>query len=202
MVTDWRARWRRGDFPFLFVQLANFRSRRPEPAESDWAELREAQARALALPATGMAVAIDIGEANDIHPRNKQEVGRRLALQARAVAYGERLVAGGPRFHSMRRRGGELLIRFDHAPSGLSVRGDELLGFQVAGKDRRWVWAEARIDPDRPNVVRVGSPAVPKPRHARYAWADNPAATLRNREGLPAEPFRTDDWPRARPAGR
>lgn len=197
MISDWRKQWKRGDFPFLFVQLANFRARRPQPADSDWAELREAQAAALQLPATGMATAIDIGEAKDIHPRNKQEVGRRLALQARAIAYGDKLVAGGPRFHSMRRANGELVLRFDQAPDGLAVRGDKLLGFQVAGKDRRWVWAEAIVDDKEQNVVRLRADEVRKPRHARYAWADNPAATLENREGLPAEPFRTDDWPRA-----
>jgi sialate O-acetylesterase len=199
MIADWRKQWRRGDFPFLFVQLANFRARKPEPADSDWAELREAQTMAFALPAVGMATAIDIGEADDIHPRNKQEVGRRLALQARAIAYGEKLVASGPRFRSMIRGGKELWIKFDGCPTGLAVRGDKLLGFQVAGRHRRWVWADAKLDPKRPGEVKVWSEAVRRPKHVRYAWADNPAATLENREGLPAEPFRTDDWPRAAP---
>lgn len=193
MILDWRVRWREGSWPFLFVQLANWRARRPQPASSDWAELREAQLMTLALPDTGMAVAIDIGEADDIHPRNKQDVGKRLALAARKLAYGEDLVYSGPVYCSMEARGHEIVLSFDHVGSGLATRDDETLtGFAVAGEDRQFAWAEARIEGDR---VVVASDLVPVPVAVRYGWADNPDANLANREGLPASPFRTDSWP-------
>jgi sialate O-acetylesterase len=193
MIQDWRVRWREGHFPFLFVQLANWRARKPQPAASDWAELREAQLMTLALPDTGMAVTIDIGEADDIHPRNKQDVGERLALAARKLAYGENLVYSGPVYRSMEVRGGEIVLSFDHVGSGLAARGGgELTGFTVAGEDRQFAWAEAWIEGDR---VIVSSDLVPDPAAVRYAWADNPDCNLTNREGLPASPFRTDTWP-------
>jgi sialate O-acetylesterase len=193
MIQDWRIRWREGGFPFLFVQLANWRERKPEPVSSDWAELREAQLMTLALPDTGMAVTIDIGEADDIHPRNKQDVGKRLALAARKVAYGEDIVYSGPLYRSMEVKGSEVILSFDHVGRGLQVDGGgELRGFALAGEDRQFAWAEARIEGDR---VRVRSDLVPAPVAVRYGWADNPECNLVNREGLPASPFRTDTWP-------
>ena len=193
MIQDWRVRWRQGNWPFLFVQLANWRARKPQPAASDWAELREAQLMTLALPETGMAVTIDIGEADDIHPRNKQDVGKRLALAARKLAYGEDLVYSGPLYRSMEVRGSEVVLSFDLVESGLAARdGETLTGFAVAGADRQFAWAEARIEGDQ---VVVRSDLVAAPVAVRYGWADNPACNLVNREGLPASPFRTDTWP-------
>jgi sialate O-acetylesterase len=193
MIQDWRVRWRQGNWPFLFVQLANWRKRKPQPAASDWAELREAQLLTLALPDTAMAVTVDIGEADDIHPRNKQDVGRRLALAARKLAYGEDLVYSGPLYRSMEIRGREVVLSFDSLGSGLATRdGEELRGFAVAGKDRQFAWAEARIEGNR---IVVRSDLVSDPVAVRYAWADNPDCNLVNREGLPASPFRTDTWP-------
>jgi sialate O-acetylesterase len=193
MIQDWRVRWRQGNWPFLFVQLANWRARKPQPGASDWAELREAQLMTLALPETGMAVTIDIGEADDIHPRNKQDVGKRLALAARKLAYGEDLVYSGPLYRSMEVRGSEVVLSFDLVGSGLAARdGETLTGFAVAGKDRQFAWAEARIEGDQ---VVVRSDLVAAPVAVRYGWADNPECNLVNREGLPASPFRTDTWP-------
>lgn len=189
MITDWRKAWGLGDFPFLFVQLANFLARKPEPSESAWAELREAQMFALKLPNTGMATAIDIGDANDIHPRNKQEVGRRLALVARAIAYGEPIVYSGPIYERMQVEGNKVRLFFRHVGSGLVCKGEKLTGFAIAGVDGKFVWAEAAIEGD---TVVVWSPQVLKPVAVRYAWADNPEVSLYNREGLPALPFRTD----------
>ncbi len=192
LIGDWRARFGQGDFPFLIVQLANFMQREAQPAESRWAALREAQDLAARNdPMTGLAVAIDIGEAGDIHPRNKQEVGRRLALEALRIAYGrEDLVSQGPVFSGMVRNGASLVLSFDSVGSGLVARGgDSLEGFAVAGSDGRYVWAQARIEADR---VVVASPEVEEPRSVRYAWANNPGANLYNREGLPAAPFRSD----------
>lgn len=192
MIRDWRRVWGQGDFPFLFVQLANFLPVRPEPGESAWAELREAQTMTLALPKTGMAVAIDIGEADDIHPRNKQDVGERLALNALAIAYGKKIVYSGPIYTRMRREGNAIRLYFKHVDGGLTTpNGEPLKGFAIAGPDRKCVWAEARIDGD---TVVVSSPQVTEPVAVRYAWADNPLCNLYNRAGLPASPFRTDDW--------
>lgn len=200
LIEDWRSHWNQGPFPFLFVQLANFRAPSPEPVESSWAELREAQSFALSLPNTGMAVAIDIGEADDIHPRNKQQVGRRLALAAQAVAYGQPVVHSGPRYRGMIREGNRIRLLFDHTGGGLVSRsGTPLRGFAIAGRDRRFVWAEARIEKD---TVVVSSPQVPDPVAVRYAWADNPDVSLYNREGLPASPFRTDSWSPLLPSGQ
>lgn len=192
MIEDWRRRWGVGDFPFLFVQLASFMAAADEPAESSWALLRESQCAALELAATAQAVTIDIGDADDVHPRNKQDVGLRLALAARKVAYGQDLVYSGPVYRSHEVRGGRVFLDFDHAGSGLTARGGELKGFAVAGADRRFVWAEAAIEGGR---VAVRSDAVPEPVAVRYAWGDNPEdANLYNAEGLPASPFRTDRW--------
>jgi sialate O-acetylesterase len=193
MIKNWRKDWGQGDFPFLFVQLANFRQVSDEPVESDWAELREAQTMTLSLPNTGMATIIDIGEADDIHPRNKQDVGRRLALWALAETYDQDVVYSGPLYESMKIEDGKIRVRFDHVGSGLVARGGgELKGFAVAGPDRDFVWADAEIDG---NTVVVCSERVENPVAVRYAWADNPVCNLYNKEGLPASPFRTDDWP-------
>jgi len=192
MIADWRKNWGEGDFPFLFVQLANFKPAKAEPADSDWAELREAQTMTLSLPKTGMAVIIDIGEANDIHPKNKQDVGHRLALAAEAIAYGKTIVYSGPLYESMKVEGDKVRLKFKHVGGGLAAKGDKLTGFAVAGEDKKFVWADAKIDGD---TVVVSSKDVPKPVAVRYAWADNPDGNLYNKEGLPASPLRTDDWP-------
>ncbi|PWB70575.1 MAG: 9-O-acetylesterase [Holophagae bacterium] len=197
MIRQWRADWGRGDLPFLWVQLANFRAPISEPGDSDWAMLRESQSAALALPRTGQAVAIDIGDAADIHPRNKQEVGRRLALAARKVAYGEELVYSGPTYRSHEVKDGRVFVTFDHVGGGLAARGrsdGKLAEFAIAGADGRFVRAEAKVEGDR---VVVWSEQVAEPVAVRYAWADNPeGANLVNAEGLPASPFRST------PAGR
>jgi sialate O-acetylesterase len=162
------------------------------PSESQWAELREAELHALSIPNTGMAVAIDAGEWNDIHPLNKKDVGDRLALAAEKVAYGEQqLVSSGPVFQSATVRGNKIVIKFSNIGSGLVAKdGDELNQFAIAGADKKFVWANAIIDGDS---VVVSGEDVPNPMYVRYAWADNPEnANLYNREGLPASPFRTD----------
>lgn len=193
MIKNWRADWGQGDFPFLFVQLANFTAIEPEPVDSAWAELREAQLMTLALPNTGMAVIIDIGEANDIHPKNKQDVGKRLALWALAKTYGKDLVYSGPIYKSMRIEGDKIVLDFEHIGSGLVAGGGEpLKGFAVAGADHKFVWADAKIDG---KTVVVSSTEVSEPAAVRYGWANNPICNLYNKEGLPASPFRTDDWP-------
>jgi len=193
MIRDWRRAWKIGDFPFLFVQLANFMDAKPEPAEDAWAELREAQLMTLSLPKTGMAVTIDIGDAKDIHPRNKPAVGFRLALAALKVAYGKDGVHSGPLYKSMKVEGNRIRIHFTNVGGGLEARGGgPLRGFAVAGADRKFVWANAKIDGD---TVVVWSERVPKPVAVRYAWASNPECNLYNAAGLPASPFRTDDWP-------
>jgi len=191
MIRDWRGHWRQDDFQFLFVQLANYMTTRQKPAESRWAELREAQTMTLQLPHTGMAVTIDIGETQDIHPRNKQDVGLRLALSALADMYKiPGVIGSGPLFHEARREGSALRVFFTHAAGGLVCRGSELQGFAVAGADRKFVWAQARMEKD---TVLVWSSSVPEPTAVRYAWADNPVCNLYNAAGLPASPFRTDN---------
>jgi sialate O-acetylesterase len=193
MIRNWRDAWGEGDFPFLFVQLANFTDPPKEPGESDWAELREAQLMTLSLPKTGMAVAIDIGEAADIHPKNKQDVGHRLALAAQKEAYGRNVVYSGPTYDSMRIDGDRARLKFKNIGGGLISAGNApLKGFAIAGNDHRFVWADAVIDGDS---VVVRSDAVSAPVAVRYAWANNPVCNLCNKEGLPASPFRTDDWP-------
>ncbi|MGD8786071.1 MAG: sialate O-acetylesterase [Phycisphaerales bacterium] len=193
MIKNWRNDWGQKDFPFLFVQLANYKAVNPEPVESYWAELREAQLMTLDLPNTGMAVIIDIGEADDIHPRNKQDVGKRLALWALAKSYGKELVYSGPIFKSMTIKNEKTILNFDHVGGGLTAGGGESLkGFAIAGADRKFVWADAKIED---NQIVVSSDKVTNPVAVRYAWADNPICNLYNKEGLPATPFRTDDWP-------
>jgi sialate O-acetylesterase len=175
------------------VQLAAFGPNSQKLGESDWAELREAQLMTLsASPKTGMALAIDVGTYDDIHPRNKQPVGARLALAARAVAYGEKIVHSGPVYQSMKVEGDKVSLSFKHAGGGLEARGGELKGFIIAGDDKVWREAKAEIKGDR---VIVSSSEVAKPVAVRYAWAKYPTCNLYNKEGLPATPFRTDDWP-------
>ena len=189
LITTWRAKWNQGDFPFLYVQLANFMNPNPEPTESNWAALRQQQKNTLAVANTGMATIIDIGEWNDIHPLNKYDVGKRLALQAEKVAYGEKnIVASGPLFKSMKKEGSKLILSFSDIGSGLiSKDGKPLQEFAVAGKDGKFVWANAKIEGDK---VVVWSDAVANPEKVRYAWADNPdKANLFNKENLPASPF-------------
>ena len=197
LIRSWREEWggELDDFPFLWVQLPNFGAVDTVPPPSAaWATLRESQTAALALPNTGQAVTIDVGEPGDIHPRNKQDVGARLALVARAVAYGEKVVSSGPVYREHAIRDGWVEIAFDHADGGPVSRatGDEVVGFAVAGEDRRFVWAHARIEGSR---VVVWSEQVPQPVAVRYAWSNSPPTpSLYNGEGLPAAPFRTDDW--------
>ncbi|MCL4693705.1 MAG: sialate O-acetylesterase [Candidatus Hydrogenedentes bacterium] len=194
MIEDWRANWGQDEFPFLFVQLANFMKRNPDAnASSAWAELREAQSMTLGLENTGQAVIIDIGEADDIHPRNKQDVGSRLAQSAWHVAYDmDGAIWSGPVMSTMKVEGNAVRITFDHANQGLMANGDALRGFAVAGEDKVFHWADATIDG---NAVVVSSPDVANPVAVRYGWGDNPLCNLYNGAGLPASPFRTDDWP-------
>jgi sialate O-acetylesterase len=195
LIRSWRREWTGGGtFPFLWVQLPNYGAvDSVPPQQSAWATLRASQAAALSLPATGQAVTIDVGEAADLHPKNKQEVGRRLALVARRVAYGQTPVSSGPTYRSHTVRDGRVVVEFDGAGGGLVAHGSpaNLTGFAIAGADRTWVRAQARLDGNR---VVVWSDEVPAPVAVRYAWQDSPVASLFNREGLPAAPFRTDRW--------
>jgi sialate O-acetylesterase len=203
MIHDWREHWGQGEFPFLFVQLANFMAYDDQPTDTDWSHLRDAQLHTLrTVPHTGMATIIDIGEANDIHPRNKQDVGLRLALWALADTYGEDVVKSGPVyigavFDQVEGRDG-ITVGFRTYGSELALRdGETPSGFTIAGEDGQFVPALATHDPEGdPGAVFVWSPDVPNPRHVRYAWKNNPEdANLVNEEGLPASPFRTDDLP-------
>lgn len=215
MIADWRARWQQGDFPFYLCQLANFQPKNSTPTESDWAELRESQSNVLDLPNTGMAVLIDLGEADDVHPRNKRDVGERLAKIALAKDYGKDIAFSGPVYQEMRIEAGKIHLKFGHTEGGLiasalpatyeicSAKGQtaplirnspqsELEGFTVCGEDRKWVWANAKVNE---NTVIVWSDQVTNPIAVRYAWAANPTCNLYNGAGLPATPFRTDDFP-------
>lgn len=192
MIQNWRDDWGQGDFPFYFVQLANYKKIKDEPGESNWAELREAQSMTLKLPNTGQAVIIDIGETDNIHPRNKQDVGRRLARLALADTYGHEITGSGPIYGGMKVKGGKVTLSFDYAEPGLVAPEGKLKGFAVAGKDSQFVWAEAAIEGDK---VVVWSDRVKKPVAVRYGWADNPICNLYSKVGLPASPFRTDIWP-------
>lgn len=196
MITDWRNHWAQGDFPFYFVSLANFNPPIEQPGESTWAELREAQTKTLNLPNTGMAVTIDIGEADDIHPKNKQDVGLRLALNALKLTYDKNIVHSGPQYKSVEFKDGKAYITFSETGSGLMVkdRYGYVNGFSVAGSDKKFHWAKAEIIDN--NRVVVYSDEVKNPISVRYAWANNPGdVNLYNHEGLPANPFRTDEWP-------
>jgi sialate O-acetylesterase len=212
LIKDWRARWGQGDFPFAWVQLPNYGTHRDFPA------IREAMLQSLAVPNTGMAITIDIGDPKDIHPKNKQDVGRRLSLWALGTVYGRKVATSGPLPVSHKINGGEIAITFKHTDGGLVVkigealvtpRGDsptvwpeglggfgQVRGFAVAGADRKWHAAKAKIVGD---TVIVAAPEVKQPVAVRYAWASNPDCNLYNRAGLPASPFRTDDWTDAAP---
>ncbi len=190
MIRDWRKAFGQ-EFAFLFVQLANYKPLQTEPSEGGWATLREAQTAALEVPGTGMAVAIDVGDAIDIHPKNKQEVGRRLALAALAKEYGKDIVYSGPLYQSHAVEKDAVRVRFAHVAEGLRTTDDALpTGFAIAGADGKFVWAEARIEGDG---VVLRNPEVKKPAAVRYGWAMNPCVNLVNSAGLPASPFRTDE---------
>lgn len=197
MIETWRERWGQGNIPFYWVQLANYQLPLKEPAATRWAELRQAQTETLALTNTAQALSIDLADKENpqnIHPKNKQEVGRRLALLARKNIYGEPdLVAEGPVYQSHEVRDGKIIIRFNaHDEAGLTVHGDRLTGFAIAGSDKKWVWADAVLNPD--GTVSVSSGKVPAPVAVRYGFETNPPINLYNQSGLPATPFRTDDW--------
>lgn len=192
LITSWRSDWQQGNIPFLVVQLPNYGDVQYSPSESQWAEIREAELKALALPNTGLAVTIDAGEWNDIHPLDKKDVGNRLALAAAKVAYGDdRVVTSGPIFRSAQIRDNQVLLSFNSIGGGLVAKdGEPLAQFAIAGADKRFVWADARIVGEQ---VIVSSSKIDRPMYVRYAWADNPeGANLYNKEGLPASPFRTD----------
>lgn len=215
MIKDWRRVWGQNDnFPFLFVQLANYMKRESEPTQGEggWPGLREAQNMTLSLPNTGQAVIIDIGEADDIHPQNKDTVGQRLALAGLKVAYGQNVAYSGPTYDSMAVEGNKVRVKFKNAGGGLMIGAapairlneqakkpaEKLIGFAVAGEDKKFVWANAQIDGDS---VLVWADGIAKPVAVRYAWANNPACNLYNKEGLPASPFRTDTWTSPAPQG-
>lgn len=192
MIKNWRHDWD-NNFPFMLVQLAPFMAIKDQPGDSSWAELREAQLLATkVLPKVGMAVITDVGDEKDIHPKKKEPVGARLALSARAIAYGAKVTYSGPLYKSMRVKEDKVVLSFEHAGKGLEARDGELKGFAIAGEDGKFVWAQAAIDGDK---VIVSSSQVPKPVAVRYGWADYPTGNLWNKDGLPASPFRTDDFP-------
>ena len=186
MINDWRARWGY-DFPFLWAQLANFMIRNPQPADTPWANLREAQTKTLSLPKTGQAILIDIGEAGDIHPRNKQDVGRRLALAARGIAYGHGIAYRGPAIKTVKADGDALILTFDNA-EGLNFRGDSVNNFAIAGEDGAFVWAEAELAAAA-GTITLRASGIAAPVFVRYAWGNNPVASLYNSAALPAAPF-------------
>jgi len=194
MINNWREDWQQGDFPFLFVQLANFQAAVDKPKDDAWAELRETQSKTLSIKNTGMAVAIDIGEAHNIHPLNKQDVGKRLMLSALKVAYGKDIVHSGPIYKYMQLDRNIATISFDHIGSGLLVKNKHgyINEFEIAGEDKNFHWAKAKLDGDK---IIVWSDKVEKPVAVRFGWSCNPAEfNLYNKEGLPASPFRIDDW--------
>jgi sialate O-acetylesterase len=194
MIADWRSLFGQGDFPFYIVSLPAFTIRSPVPVDGDeWTETRESQAlTAAAVPNTCLAITIDTGDPDNIHAKVKQPVGERLALCALANYYGEHVVYAGPTLESVDRLPDAIRLHFAHAEGGLVVKGTKLEEFAIAGDDRKWYWADARIEG---SSVVVSSPSVPNPKEVRYAWQSNPAATLFNGAGLPAGPFRSDNWP-------
>ncbi len=193
MVQNWRKEWGQGEFPFLLVQLAPFMAITEQPADSAWAELREAQRQStLTIRRVGMAVITDVGEQNDIHPKQKEPVGVRLALEARRIAYGEEIESRGPTFEKLEIDGRRAIVHFKNALGGLVVKGDKLTGFTVAGEDGRWFNADAVVQADR---VFVTSPSVRNPVAVRFGWANFPVVNLWNLADLPASPFRTDSFP-------
>ncbi len=195
MIQSWRDEWGQGDFSFYWVQLADFKAEQPEPLDSDWAELREAQTMTMSkLPNTGEAVILNLGEADDIHPKNKQDVAKRLARWALAKDYGINIVYHSPMYKSMEGSGNRMILTFDHIGGGLDTFDVTTpIGFTIAGDDHKFVSASAKIvDAD---TIEVWSDSVSAPVAVRYAWADNPMCNVQNREGLPVTPFRTDSWP-------
>jgi sialate O-acetylesterase len=196
MIRAWRERWAQRDFPFGIVQLPNYREPKPEPSDEAWSHVREAQRRtAMSTPKTGLIVTIDIGETADIHPKNKLDVGKRMALWALVDVYGRKVTKSGPMFQQAKITGSRIVLTFDQVGQGLRIRdGNQLDEFAIAGADGKWRWASARIVGK--NRVEVWSDAVPQPRAVRYAFNNNPKhPNLTNESGLPATPFRTDDWP-------
>jgi sialate O-acetylesterase len=192
LIRDWRSVWGEGDFPFLLVQLAPFRKIQHEPGESAWASLREAQLQATQkLPHVGLAVITDVGNEDDIHPTHKKPVGERLALAARAIAYREPIEYSGPVYKRMKIQDNSIILTFDHIGGGLEARDGDLTGFAIAGADEKFYWAMAEI---KGNTVVVHSSLVPQPVAVRYGWANYPVVNLWNKAGLPASPFRTDDF--------
>ena len=194
MIEDWRQQFGQGIFPFLFVQLANYRQEPELPQESLWAELRESQTQALKLPKVGMAVAIDLGEAGDIHPKNKEDVGKRLGYLALTMIYGQNELAESPSFSNFSIEGNKVRLKFDNVGSGLvnTNKYGYIRGFQIAGVNQEFYWAQARLED---NEVLVCSPDVKSPVAVRYGWSDNPGPLdLYNAAGLPLAPFRTDNW--------
>jgi len=193
MIADWRRLFGQADFPFYIVSLPAFKPRSATPVDDAWAETRESQALAAAsVPNSCLAVTIDTGDPDNIHPRDKQPVGDRLARCALANYYGKQVVYSGPTIESVERLPGSIRLHLAHTDGGLVVKGDKLEEFSIAGEDRKWYWADAQIEGD---TIVVSSPSVPNPKEVRYAWQSNPAATLFNGAGLPAAPFRTDNWP-------
>ncbi|MBB5032530.1 sialate O-acetylesterase [Prosthecobacter vanneervenii] len=200
MIEHWRKEWKQGDFPFYWVQLADYKAYKTEPVESDWAELREAQTLTIRkLPHTGQCVITDLGEANDIHPKNKRDVAERLARWALVQDYGQQLVYRSPELKDAKFEGGKALLTFDYAPQGLrTVDTDDVKGFAICGEDKKWVWAKASIiggSKKGTNQIEVSAEGITKPVAVRYAWADNPVCNVYSAEGLPVTPFRTDDFP-------
>jgi sialate O-acetylesterase len=204
MIRDWRQRWGEGDFPFLFVQIAGYHAPQKQPSESGWAWMREQQLKSLSVPDTAMASAMDLGAPFDVHPRDKLDVGHRLALAAEHIAYGKKLVYSGPIYDSMKIEGDKIRLTFLHVGGGLEMgippwtstgklppTPTRLTGFAIAGADRKWAWANAVIDG---NTVLVSSPEIKHPVAVRYGWASFPVCNLYNAEGLPASSFRTDAW--------
>ena len=196
MIRAWRERWGQGNFPFGIVQLPNYRDQKPEPADEPWSHLREAQRRtAMNTANTGLIVTIDIGEARDIHPKNKLDVGKRMARWALVDIYGRKLTKSGPVFREAKNAGSKIVVKFDEAGAGLKIRdGDKLDEFAIAGADHKWYWANAKIAGK--DAIEVWSDAVPQPVAVRYAFNNNPRhPNLTNETGLPAAPFRSDNWP-------
>jgi sialate O-acetylesterase len=188
LIRDWRTHFGEGNFPFYIVQLANYQATNAEPRNHPWAELREAQAlTAKNVPHSGLAVTIDVGDAKDIHPKDKYTVGHRLALIALAKDYGRKVEYSGPTCSSMKIEGNKVQLKFDHAQGGLIAKGGPLTGFALAGNDGKYVWANAEI---KGEGVTLSSPDVPVPVAVRYAWDVNPICNLYNQSGLPAVPFR------------
>lgn len=190
MIKQWRHAWGQGDFPFYWAQLPNYDETR---GPDTWADVRESQTRTMSLPHTGQAVTIDVGEANNLHPRNKEPVGERLARWALANDYGLDIHYQSPTFQSLKKQGGKILLKIDHVGDGLRTYNDpDLKGFTIAGADQKFVPATAKFLDDA--TIEVSAEGVADPVAARYGWANAPNCNVVSREGLPLTPFRTDDW--------